>query len=163
MNYVQILAADVANGPGFRVSLFVSGCARGCKGCFNTKAKDPTSGKPFDDEAKEKIFNELKNDWCKGLSLLGGDPMSKLSNNRKTIINFCKEVKEKFPTKTIWMWTGYLFDEIKNDKTMAPILKYVDVIIDGPFVEELKDTTLTWKGSSNQNIINVTEWRKNNG
>lgn len=153
MNYVQILTADIINGDGFRVSLFVSGCARGCKGCFNTSAKDPNFGKPFDDKAKQKIFKELEKDWCKGLSLLGGDPMSKLSDNRKVIIDFCKEVKEKFPNKTIYMWTGYLLDEIKNDDLMKDILKYTDVIVDGPFVEELKDSNLVWKGSSNQNIL----------
>lgn len=160
MNYTKIYRADIANGQGFRVSLFVSGCARNCLGCFNKEAQDPNFGKPFDDKAKKKIFKELEHDWCKGLSLLGGDPMSKLSDNRKVIIDFCKEVKKKFPTKTIWMWTGYLFDEILEDKDMKDILKYIDVLIDGPFIKEKKDLTLKWCGSSNQHVIDVAKWRQ---
>ena len=97
MNYANILKCDIANGTGFRVSLFVSGCARHCKGCFNQAAQDPSFGKPFDEYAKIKIFSELEKDYCKGLSLLGGDPMSKLSDNRRVVIDLCKEVKEKFP------------------------------------------------------------------
>ena len=107
MNVATIKKRDIANGVGVRVSLFVSGCTHHCKGCFNQQAQDPKFGKPFDEYAKTKIFAELEKDYCKGLSLLGGDPMSKLSDNRKVVIDFCKEVKEKFPTKDIWMWTGY--------------------------------------------------------
>lgn len=155
MNYAKIMKADIANGKGFRVSLFVSGCKRNCNGCFNKMAQDPNYGKPFDEEAKKKIFAELDKKWCAGLSLLGGEPMSILSDNRKQVISFAKEVKEKYPDKDIWMWSGYTFDEIKNDPETAEILDYVDVLIDGPFVEELKDISLEWKGSSNQNIIKL--------
>lgn len=160
MNYAKIYRADIANGYGFRVSLFVSGCARNCPGCFNKEAQDPAFGKPFDDKAKQKIFKELEHDWCRGLSLLGGEPLSKLSNNRKVIIELAKEVKEKFPDKTIFLWSGYLFDEILNNESMKDILKYIDVLIDGPFIEELKDMTLKWRGSSNQHIIDVDKWRQ---
>ena len=159
-NYAKIYRADIANGQGFRVSLFVSGCARNCKGCFNKEAQDPTFGKPFDDKAKQQIFKELEHDWCRGLSLLGGEPLSKLSDNRKVIIELAKEVKEKFPDKTIFLWSGYLFDEILNNESMKDILKYIDVLIDGPFIEELKDMTLKWRGSSNQHIIDVDKWRQ---
>lgn len=149
MRYASILKADIANGLGFRVSLFVSGCARKCPGCFNQEAQNPCFGKLFDEEAKQKIFNELSNEWCKGLSLLGGDPLSKLSDNRKTIIAFCKEVKEKFPTKDIWCWSGYTLEEIQADEDMRQILDCIDVLVDGPFVEEKKDLTIPFRGSSN--------------
>lgn len=155
MNYSKIYSVDIANGNGFRVSLFVSGCSRKCLGCFNPEAQDPAFGKLFDAEAKQKIFKELENSWCKGLSLLGGEPMSKLSDNRKQIIAFAREVKLKFPNKDIWMWSGYKFEELAGDETSREILDLVDVLVDGPFVEELKDLSLVWKGSSNQRVIDV--------
>ena len=153
MHYASILKADIANGQGFRVSLFVSGCARNCKGCFNKEAQDPSSGKPFDDKAKQKIFRELEHDWCRGLSLLGGEPLSKLSDNRKQVIELAKEVKEKFPDKGIWCWSGYTLEEIQADDTMKDILKYVDVLVDGPFIEEQKDLSIPFRGSRNQRIL----------
>ena len=153
MNYAKIYRADIANWFGFRVSLFVSGCARNCKGCFNKDAQDPAFGKPFDDKAKQKIFKELEHDWCRGVSLLGGEPLSKLSDNRKTVIAFAKEVKQKFPTKDIAIWSGYTLEEIQADDTMKDILKYVDVLVDGPFVESKKDLSLPFRGSSNQRIL----------
>lgn len=155
MNYAKILAADIANGTGFRVSLFVSGCGRKCPGCFNQVAQDPNYGKPFDEKAKKLIFDELDKEWCAGLSLLGGEPMSCLSDNRKQVIAFAKEVKEKYPQKDIWMWSGYSFEEIANSNDMKEILDYVDVVIDGDFKESLKDISLKWKGSSNQRVIDV--------
>ena len=153
MNYAKIYRADIANGQGFRVSLFVSGCARNCKGCFNKEAQDPEFGKPFDDKAKQKIFKELEHDWCRGLSLLGGEPLSKLSDNRKTVIAFAKEVKDKFPNKDIAIWSGYTLEEIQADDTMKDILKYVDVLVDGPFIEEQKDLSIPFRGSRNQRIL----------
>ena len=153
MNYANIYRADIANGQGFRVSLFVSGCARNCKGCFNKEAQDPEFGKPFDDKAKQKIFKELEHDWCRGLSLLGGEPLSKLSDNRKTVIAFAKEVKDKFPNKDIAIWSGYTLEEIQADDTMKDILKYVDVLVDGPFIEEQKDLSIPFRGSRNQRIL----------
>ncbi len=153
MNYCQCRKADIANGQGFRVSLFVSGCARNCKGCFNKEAQDPEFGKPFDDKAKQKIFKELEHDWCRGLSLLGGEPLSKLSDNRKTVIAFAKEVKDKFPNKDIAIWSGYTLEEIQADDTMKDILKYVDVLVDGPFIEEQKDLSIPFRGSRNQRIL----------
>ena len=153
MNYANIYRADIANGQGFRVSLFVSGCARNCKGCFNKEAQDPAFGKQFDDKAKQKIFKELQHDWCRGLSLLGGEPLSKLSDNRKTVIAFAKEVKDKFPNKDIAIWSGYTLEEIQADDTMKDILKYVDVLVDGPFIEEQKDLSIPFRGSRNQRIL----------
>lgn len=160
MNYAKILKADIANGKGFRVTLFVSGCKRNCKGCFNRIAQDPDYGRPFDEEAKQKIFAELDKPWCAGLSLLGGEPMSVLSDNRRQVIAFAKEVKGKYPDKDIWMWSGYTYDEIKGDPETREILDYIDVLVDGPFVEELKDISLEWRGSSNQNLIKIGHERK---
>ena len=153
MNYASIVRADIANGEGFRVSLFVTGCLRNCPGCFNKQAQDPAFGKLFDDEAKEKIFTELDNEWCKGLSVLGGEPMSRLSNNRVQVIAFCKEVKEKYPDKDIWMWSGYTMEELMSMPDTKDIFKYIDVLVDGPFVQEKKDLSIPFRGSSNQRIL----------
>lgn len=153
MRYASILKADIANGPGFRVSLFVQGCLRKCPGCFNPETHDPDGGKPFGDAEKKKIFDELGKKWCRGLSILGGDPMSACADNRAVVLDLCKEVKRRFPGKTIWMWTGYLYEELKI--VFPEILDCVDVIVDGPFVEKLKDLSLEWRGSSNQRIIYV--------
>lgn len=123
MNYASISRADIANGNGFRVSLFVTGCTRKCPGCFNLEAQDPTFGKLFDNAAKSLIFKELDNKWCQGLSILGGEPMSKLSDNRKQVIAFAEEVKTKYPDKDIWMWSGYLFEELRDDPSAKDILR----------------------------------------
>ena len=149
MNYAKIYKADIANYLGVRVSLFVTGCARNCPGCFNTEAQDPAFGKPFDEKAKQKIFKELEHDWCRGLSLLGGEPLSKLSDNRKQIIALAKEVKEKFPSKDIALWSGYTLEEIQADDSMKDILLYIDVLVDGPFIEEQKDLSIPFRGSKN--------------
>lgn len=162
MKIASILRCDIANGTGFRVSLFVSGCSRKCPGCFNQTAQDPEFGSEFNEGTKQKIFDELSKDYCKGLSLLGGDPMSKLSDIRPTVISFCKEVKEKFPTKDIWMWSGYTFEELLNDEQTKDVFKYIDVLVDGPFIQEQKHLDLKWKGSDNQRIIDINEWRKSN-
>lgn len=153
MNYMSIVGADIANGEGFRVSVFVSGCARNCKGCFNSESHDPNAGQKFDIYAKEKIFKQLDNKWCKGLSILGGEPLSKLSDNRKQVIAFCKEVKNKFPMKNIWIWSSYTKEEIEKDASMNDILKYIDVLVDGPFELDKKDLSLPFRGSSNQRIL----------
>lgn len=153
MNYSKILKADIANGTGFRVSLFVSGCKRNCKGCFNPESHDPNFGKKFDKEVKEKIFAELKKDYCAGLSILGGEPMSVLSDNRKQVIALAKEVKEKFPNKNIWLWSSYTKEEIEKDASMKDILKCIDVLVDGPFELDKKDLSLPFRGSNNQRIL----------
>lgn len=155
MNYATILKSDIANGTGFRVSLFVSGCLRGCKGCFNKAAQDPNYGKPFDEVAKKKIFSELSHEYCKGLSLLGGEPMSRLSDNRKVVGELCKEVKEKYPDKDIWMWSGYTYEELLSEEGTEEALKYVDVLVDGAFIEEQKDSALKFRGSGNQRILQL--------
>ena len=160
MFYSRILRADISNGPGFRCTLFCSGCKRGCPGCFNPEAQNPEFGQLFDDEAKEKIFKELSDENCDGLSLLGGEPMSVCSDNRKQIIELCKECKERFPEKDIWMWSGYLYEEISEDPDMMDVLDYIDVLVDGPFEEMKKDLSCPWRGSSNQRVIDVKKSRK---
>ena len=152
-NYAKIYRADIANGTGFRTSLFLCGCNRNCPGCFNKEAQDPAFGKVFDDKAKQKLFDELKQEWCRGLSLLGGEPLSRLSDNRKTTIQLAKEVSEKFPEKDIWIWSGYTLEEIQADESMKDILKYVDVLVDGPFIEAEKDLSIPFRGSRNQRIL----------
>lgn len=107
MYYSAIYTADIANGIGFRVSLFVSGCGRKCPGCCNPETWDPEAGRPFTAEVKEKIFRELDRPWCRGLSILGGEPLSVLSDNRRQVIALAKEVKEKYPGKDCWIWSGY--------------------------------------------------------
>ena len=153
MNYSKVVSYDICNGPGWRVSLFVSGCSRNCPGCFNPQTHDPCFGQKFTEETKKMIFSELDKDIISGLSLLGGDPM--YPANRKEIIEFCKEVKEKYPNKDIWMWTGYLLDELIKEPDCKDIFKYVDVVIDGPFKQELKNPELEWKGSSNQIVWKI--------
>ena len=153
MNYASITRADIANGSGFRVSLFVSGCARKCPGCFNPEAQDEKYGRPFDGEAKRKIFNELGHEWCKGVSFLGGEPLSRLSDNRKQVIALAKEIRERFPDKDQWIWSGYTLEEIQTDDSMKDILKYVDILVDGPFIEEQKDLSIPFRGSRNQRIL----------
>jgi len=153
MYYHNILHCNENNGTGLRVVLFVSGCSHNCKGCHNPQTHDPFSGIPFTDEAKEELFQELSQDWCTGLTLTGGDPL--FPDNRPTILFLVKEVKEKFPNKTIWLYTGFLYDSIKEWIGVKDILKYCDVIVDGPFIEEQKEYGLKWRGSKNQKVIDL--------
>ena len=155
MNYSALRKADIANGIGFRCTLWCCGCRRKCPGCFNPEAQDPNFGEPFTDKVKERIFKELSEPTCDGLSLMGGEPLSICSDNRKQTIQLCKEVKERFPNKSVWMWTGYLFEEIASDPSTRDILKYVDVIVDGEFRIEERDLSCAFKGSRNQRIIDV--------
>lgn len=160
MRYSALRKADIANGPGFRITLWCSGCLRKCRGCFNPEAQNPEFGKPFDEDAKNRIFNELNNETCDGLSLMGGEPLSVCSDNRKQIISLCKEVKKQFPNKDIWLWTGYKYEDISSDKSMKGILDCVDVIVDGEFVEGMKDLSCPFRGSSNQRVIDVKKTLK---
>lgn len=137
------------NGEGLRVVLWVSGCGHKCKGCQNPITWDPNDGLLFDEAAKEEIFTELSKPYTSGLTLSGGDPL--FPGNRAAIAELVKEVKTAFPDKTIWLYTGYEWEAISN----LDFLPYIDVVIDGKFVESLKDNKLHWRGSSNQRIINV--------
>lgn len=153
MNYMQISHCDTLNGEGLRTVLWVSGCSHNCEHCQNPFSHDCKTGVNFDEKAKEELFKDLKEDWCSGITFSGGDPL--YEKNRSTVIELAKEIKEKFPKKNIWLYTGYTWNEIVNDETMIDVLKYVDTVVDGPFVESLRDPSLEWRGSSNQNIIDV--------
>ncbi len=159
MNYATIKYNDIANGLGVRTSLFVSGCTHRCKGCFNSEAWDFNYGKPFTTEVENQIINSLNSDFIDGLSLLGGEPFE--PSNQKALLPFIKKVKEIYPNKTIWCYTGYLFDQelLKSSRATTAytleMLKNIDVLVDGKFVEELKDITLLFKGSKNQRVIDV--------
>ena len=153
MNYAIIKKYDIANGIGVRVSLFVSGCNHRCKGCFNSEAWDFNYGKKFDVNAENEILHVLEKSYIKGLSVLGGEPLQQDS----TLLEFLRKVKSKFPNKSIWLYTGYTYEQIKDKKE----LDYVDVLVDGKFVEALKDISLQFRGSSNQRIIDVKATKEN--
>lgn len=150
MNYQTIIKDDLVNGEGIRCSLFVSGCSHGCVGCFNEETWNYRNGKEFTSETIELILNELDKPYVSGLSLLGGDPL--MPKNISTVLDLCKIVKEKYPDKTIWCWSGYTLEEIQNNHAKE-ILQYCDVLVDGKFMIELKDLSLPFRGSSNQRIL----------
>ena len=160
MNYSALRKADIANGPGFRLTLWCCGCQRRCKGCFNPEAQDPDFGQKFDESVKEKIFKELAQPTCDGISYLGGEPLSRCGDNRKQTIQLAKECREKFPEKSQWLWSGYTFEEIASDPYMKDILKYIDVLVDGEFREEKKDLSCPFRGSSNQRVVDVKKTLK---
>lgn len=154
MNYQHIFKDDLINGEGVRVSLFVSGCSHGCENCFSPHTWDYRSGSLFTDEVLNELFTALDKPYISGLSLLGGDPLA--PKNTSTVIDICKKFKERFPEKNIWCWTGYTLEEVQNNHA-KDILEYCDVLIDGKFVQELKDLTLPFRGSSNQRILKKGE------
>ena len=165
MKYANIKYFDVANGEGIRTSLFVSGCTHHCKGCFNEVAWDFQYGQDFTEEVENQIIDSLKPYYIAGLTLLGGEPMEKA--NQKGLFNLVKKVKQIYPEKTIWCFTGYLFEDLldggkQRTEYTEQLLNNIDVIVDGKFIEELKDLTLKFKGSSNQRTINVPESLKQN-
>lgn len=151
MRIATIDTCDIANGPGARLSVWVSGCPHHCKNCFNSELWDFSKGIDYNDFIEQKILTDLNREYIAGLSLLGGDPLD--PRNQPDVYRLVQKVKEKYPNKTIYLWTGYIWEDIKECET----LKYVDVLIDGPFVEDLKDLSLPLRGSSNQRIINVQE------
>ncbi|MBR4874817.1 MAG: anaerobic ribonucleoside-triphosphate reductase activating protein [Clostridia bacterium] len=161
MNYSAIKPYDVANGVGVRVSLFVSGCTHHCKGCFNPETWDFNFGKEFTKEQEDEIIEALKPSYIKGFSLLGGEPFE--PQNQEVLAPFLKRIKETYPEKTIWCYTGYLLDEellkesrAKTENTKE-MLSYIDVLVDGEFHEEEKDLSIRFRGSRNQRIIDVSE------
>jgi anaerobic ribonucleoside-triphosphate reductase activating protein len=151
MHYAGLKKFDIANGPGVRISLFISGCRRHCKGCFNRETWDFNYGKEFTMLTLLELDAALDDPNVAGLSILGGDPME--PENREMVEAICRYMKFEHPDKDIWMWTGLLWDEVKD----FGVLKYVDILVDGPFVQELKDLRLKWRGSSNQRVIDVQE------
>lgn len=159
MNYSEIKEYDIANGPGVRVTLFVSGCTHRCKGCFNEMTWDFEYGRPFGEDTVEHILKKLEPSYIAGLTLLGGEPME--YKNQIGLLPLLRRVKEEYPGKTVWCYTGYLYDkDILEDFCMKweetkEILSYLDIVVDGEFVEDLKDISLQFRGSSNQRIIDV--------
>ena len=157
MNYHKIEKYSIANGSGIRCVLWVNGCSLQCKGCQNPSTWDFNSGKIFDEEAKQELFEALDKPYIQGLTLSGGHPLE--DNNYQTVLDLIKEVKEKFPAKDIWLYTGYTLEEMYY-KEIARILLYIDVLVDGPYIEEQKDISLPFCGSRNQRVIDVQETLK---
>ena len=161
MNYAVIKNCDIANGPGVRVSLFVSGCTHRCPGCFNEVAWDFSYGEPFTDDTIESILKMMEPAHIKGLTLLGGEPFE--PQNQPAIVGLLRRVKEKYPEKSIWAYSGYLFDKDILAGRLGPweitkeYLSYLDVLVDGPFVQTRKNLSLRFRGSDNQRLIDVPE------
>ncbi len=156
MNYATIKKFDIANGPGVRVSLFVSGCRHHCKNCFNKEAWDFNYGAPLTEAVEKEILDACQAGHITGLSLLGGEPFEK--ENRAGLIELLRKFRERYPEKTVWCYTGFVLDEEllkEGDSDTLELLSLIDVLVDGRFVEKLKDLSLLFRGSSNQRIIDV--------
>lgn len=154
MKYGALKKTDIANGPGVRVSLFVSGCRNRCKGCFNPEAWSFNYGQEFNEETYQEIFKALEPSYISGLSILGGDPFE--PENIEEVTRLCKQVREWFPHKTIWVYTGYYYMDVKK----CEVMDYIDVLVDGPYRENDRDITLKYRGSRNQMIIDVQASRE---
>lgn len=155
MRYNKIRKMDIADGPGVRVSIFMQGCPFHCKNCFNQETWDFSGGKEFTEETIDKVLNLCDKNEIKGLSILGGEPMA--PGNIEGTTKLAKEFKEKYPNKNLWAWSGFKYEDLKN----KDVLKYVDVLVDGTYKDELHDPTLKWKGSSNQRVIDVQKSMEN--
>lgn len=150
MHYNKIRKMDISNGPGVRVSIFMQGCVFHCINCFNTETHDFNGGKDFTDETISKVLELAKEDYIAGLSILGGEPLH--PKNIDGTLKLAKAFREQYPNKTIWVWTGFLFDRDLKEKE---IMNYIDVLVDGQYVDELRDYRLKYCGSSNQRVIDV--------
>ena len=156
MNYATIKNCDIANGPGVRVSLFVSGCTHRCPGCFNEVAWDFDYGEPFTEAVMESVVDMLRPSYVRGLTLLGGEPFE--PQNQGAVVELLRKIKQELPEKSIWAFSGYLFDrDILSGRLgdCSEYLSYLDVLVDGPFVEEKKNLSLRFRGSENQRLIDV--------
>lgn len=165
MHYSTIKDCDIANGIGVRITLFVSGCTNHCKNCFQPQTWDFDFGEPFTEETEEKLLEMLKPDYINGLTLLGGEPME--PQNQRALVPFLKRVREAYPNKNIWCFTGFTYEILKTDgshprcEVTDEMLSLIDVLVDGRYVDELKDLTLQFRGSSNQRLIDMVKTRKN--
>ena len=155
MRYNKIRKMDVSNGPGIRVSIFMQGCSFHCKNCFNTDTWDFDGGSEFNDSVIDKVLALCENPHIAGLSILGGEPLH--PKNIMGTTKLAKAFKEKYPSKTLWIWSGYLFDKDLTDKE---ILKYIDVLVDGRYEDKLHDFRLKWRGSANQRVIDIPKTLK---
>lgn len=151
MRYHNITKDDMLNGDGLRVVLWVAGCSHCCRECHNPVTWDPDGGILFDDAARQEIFGQLEKPYIAGITFSGGDPLH--AANRLAVRELMKEIRERYPDKSIWLYTGDRWEDILH----YPLMKYVDVLVDGEFVQELKDTSLHWRGSRNQRVIDVQE------
>lgn len=154
MRYHNITKDDMLNGDGLRVVLWVAGCAHACPGCHNPVTWDPEGGLPFDEAARQEIYEELEKDYVSGITFSGGDPLHPA--NMQGVTELARQIRSDFPDKTIWLYTGSTWDEVRN----LEVIRYVDVLVDGPFREDEKDSTLHWKGSANQQVIDVQKTLK---
>ena len=161
MNYSAIRTCDIADGPGVRVSLFVSGCRHRCKGCFNPDTWDFAAGEPWTDAVQEKLLADCGQDWIRGLSLLGGEPFE--PENQRALLPLLRAFRDRFPQKDVWAWTGCVHERelLKESPWRCEVtdemLSLIDVLVDGPFVESLKDISLRFRGSSNQRILDIRD------
>lgn len=153
MRYLDIKDFDINNGDGIRVSLWVSGCSFKCKGCHNEISWDKNKGRIFDEESKKYLFSLMNDDIEKDLSILGGEPLAPY--NRDEVLKLCKEFKEVFPNKSIWLWSGYSKKQI--ERFMPDLFNYIDVLVDGIYIDELKNEELMWRGSINQKIYHFNQ------
>ena len=151
MRYHNITKDDMLNGDGLRVVLWVAGCSHCCKECHNPITWDPNGGLPFDEKAKQEIYSELEKSYVSGITLSGGDPLH--VSNTIDITELAKEIKEKYPRKSIWLYTGAMWDEVKH----LDVVQYIDILVDGEFEIDKKDESLHWKGSTNQRVIDVRQ------
>ena len=156
MNYIKITKNDIANGSGVRVTLWASGCSLHCKGCHNPQTWDFNAGKPFDKVAKQELFNALNKPHIQGITFSGGNPLDRPHE----IFLLINEIKSKFPNKNIWLYSGYTYDEICMSREKFKAILGVDVLVDGPYIEEQRDITLPFRGSKNQRLIDVQETLK---
>lgn len=157
MRYNLIRMMDISNGPGVRVSIFMQGCEFRCENCFNPETWDFRGGKEFTDSTIKEILDYADKDHIEGLSILGGEPLH--PKNIEGTAKLAKAFKERYPNKNVWVWTGYLFEELSKDEE---VFKYIDVLVDGRYVDELHDFNLKWRGSSNQRVIDIEKSLKAN-
>ena len=161
MNYGEIKKYDIANGPGVRVTLFVSGCRHHCKGCFNAETWDFHYGNPYTEKTEKEILDALNHPYIAGLTLLGGEPFE--PENQRELVKLLKKVRKMYPKKNIWFYTGYTYDKdlLEGGKVYTPfteeMLSYIDTLVDGQFIESQKDITLKFRGSANQRILDLNE------
>jgi anaerobic ribonucleoside-triphosphate reductase activating protein len=156
MNYIKITKNDIANGPGVRVGLWTAGCKCHCKGCHNPSTWNFRTGKPFSMDSLNKLFSALDKPYIQGLTITGGNPL----DNAPEILMISKRFKERFPDKDLWIYSGYTYEEIIQNEIFECILEYVDVLVDGPYIEEQRDISLKFRGSRNQRLINIKETLK---
>ena len=157
MRYNLIRMMDISNGPGVRVSIFMQGCEFRCENCFNPETWDFRGGKEFTDSTIKEVLDYGDKDHIEGLSILGGEPLH--PKNIEGTAKLAKAFKERYPNKNVWVWTGYLFEELSKDEE---VFKYIDVLVDGKYVDELHDFNLKWRGSSNQRVIDIEKSLKAN-